>query len=163
MVDDSAVGKSVTLGAHYAAVANVDKLFKVAIRRSRRPGNREEDAANIKAVRKFDAPMPFTGEVWRVRMTVKEFVRPDPNGDRIYTLEIDDIRAPVLSVQPSSQVSHIHEQSTHWRKARFAQMVKNVKGEVKPGRGQACREQMNHQMMTQRASFSQKVNDLSNN
>lgn len=39
---------------------------------------------------------------------------------------------PVLTGQPSSPVSHVHEQSTHWRDARFAQMVQIVKGEPKP-------------------------------
>jgi hypothetical protein len=132
MMDDSAVWKSASLGAHFAAIANVDKLFEVAIRHGQRPGNRQEDAENIKAVHKFDAPMPFNGEIWRVRMTVKEFVRTDPDGDRIYTLEIADVETPVLTGQPSLQVSHVHEQSTHWRTARFAQMVQIVKDGLKP-------------------------------
>jgi hypothetical protein len=127
MMDDSAVWKSASLGAHFAAIANVDKLFEVAIRHGQRPGNREEDAENIKAVHKFDAPMPFNGEIWRVRMTVKEFLRRDADGDRIYTLEIADVETPVLTGQPTLQVSHVHEQSTHWRNTRFAQMVQIVK------------------------------------
>jgi hypothetical protein len=132
MMDDSAVWKSASLGAHFAAIANVDKLFEVAIRHGQRPGNRQEDEENIKAVHKFDAPMPFNGEIWRVRMTVKEFVRTDPDGDRIYTLEIADVETPVHTGQPSLQVSHVHEQSTHWRNARFAQMVQIVKDGLKP-------------------------------
>jgi hypothetical protein len=132
MMDESAVWKSASLGAHFAAIANVDKLFEVAIRHGQRPGNREEDAENIKAIHKFDAPMPFNGEVWRVRMTVKEFLRRDADGDRIYTLEIADVETPVLTGQPTLQVSHVHEQSTHWRNARFAQMVQIVKSGVVP-------------------------------
>lgn len=58
MVDDSVVGKSATLGAHYAAVANVDKLFVVSIRAEQRPGNKEEDALNIKAVHSSMRPCP---------------------------------------------------------------------------------------------------------
>jgi hypothetical protein len=127
MMDDSAVWKSASLGAHFSAIANVDKLFEVAIRHDERPGNREEDAENIKAIHKFDAPMPFNGEVWRVRMTVKEFLRRDADGDQIYTLEIADVETPVLTGQPTLQVSHVYEQSTHWRNARFAQMVQIVK------------------------------------
>ena len=42
------------------------------------------------------------------------------------------METPVLSGQPSSLVSHIHEQSTHWRKARFSQMVDIVKDAAKP-------------------------------
>jgi hypothetical protein len=132
MFDDSAVWKSASLGAHNAAIANVDKLFEVAIRHGQRPGNREEDAENIKAIHKFDAPMPFNGEIWRVRMTVKEFLRRDADGDRIYTLEIADVETPVLTGQPTLQVSHVHEQSTHWRNTRFAQMVQIVKDGLKP-------------------------------
>ena len=32
-----------------------------------------------------------------------------------YMLEIADVETPVLTGQPSSPVSHVHEQSTHWR------------------------------------------------
>ena len=39
---------------------------------------------------------------------------------------------PVLTGQPSSPVPHVHEQSTHWRDARFDQRARIVKGEVKP-------------------------------
>jgi hypothetical protein len=37
-----------------------------------------------------------------------------------------EVDAPVLSGRPSSQVSHIHEQSTHWREAGFAQLLELV-------------------------------------
>ncbi len=74
----------------------MDKLFQVAIRTGRRAGNRIEDALNINAIHKFDAPMLFNGEIWRVRTAVKEFAKPELYGDRIYTLEIADIEeAPV--------------------------------------------------------------------
>jgi hypothetical protein len=133
MVDSSSIGKSASLSAHYAAVGNVDKLFEVAIRTEHRAGRKDEDAANIKAIHKFDAPMPFNGEIWRVRMTVKEFVRPEINGDRLYTLEIADIEeAPVSYGLPSRQVSHAHDESAHWRTARFAQMVQIVKSGLSP-------------------------------
>jgi hypothetical protein len=134
MVDSSAIGKSASLAAHYAAVGNVDKLFAVSIRTEHRAGRKDEDALNIKAIHKFDAPMPFNAEIWRVRMTVKEFVRPEINGDRPYTLEIADIEeAPVSYGLPSRQVSHAHDESAHWRTARFAQMVQIVKSGLNPG------------------------------
>jgi hypothetical protein len=66
-------------------------------------------------------------------MTVKEFVRRDADGDRIYTLEIVDVEeAPVSSGLPRSSVSHVHDESAHWRPARFAQMVQIVKGGLSP-------------------------------
>jgi hypothetical protein len=54
-------------------------------------------------------------------MSVKEFFRPEINGYRVCTLEIVNMEeAPVSSGLPRSQVSHVHDESAHWRNDRFA-------------------------------------------
>ena len=46
------------------------------------------------------------------------------NRNRPYTLEIVDIEeAPVSYELPNSPVSHVHDESAHWREVRFAQML----------------------------------------
>lgn len=78
---------SVSREAHYEAIANIDKLFRLATKGHSRPGAKEEDAMNIAAIHHFDVPMPFNREILHVEILVKEFTRPETGGNRIYTLQ----------------------------------------------------------------------------
>lgn len=134
MTSSSSWKNSVTPQAHYQAVGNVDALFRVATPSGERGGDRPEDKGFIKAMRFFDAPMPFNGEVLRVVITVKDFEKPDASGHRLYTVHAVDIEGTPAdtAVSRASPGQDRTPTSDAGVNARFAQMVKIVKGEVKP-------------------------------
>lgn len=79
--------------AHATAVANLDLLFPLAIRRMQREPERLGDRGRISAIHHFDAPMPFEGEVLRAKMMVKETV--DSNqSNPLYTVAAVEIGKP---------------------------------------------------------------------
>ncbi len=134
MLSKSVVDRSVSPQAHYQALGNLDMLFRLATERLSRPGKQAVDARSIRAIHHFDVPMPFNGEVMRVKIMAKEFAAPE-QGTRIYlvqAVEIENVgvvgRDPEVSgqfrrgepaaSQPPPDVSE-----------RFAQMVSAVNGD----------------------------------
>lgn len=72
MLHRSAIFSSVSDEAHYVAVGNLDKLFRLATVGPVKPCSRTTTASAIAAVRHFDVPMPFKGEVLHVKLLIKE-------------------------------------------------------------------------------------------
>ncbi|WP_097067856.1 LPD3 domain-containing protein [Nitrosovibrio sp. Nv4] len=125
---------SVSRAAHYEAIANIDKLFRLATKGDSRPGTKETDAMTIAAIHHFDVPMPFKGEILHVEMLVKEFTQhPERGGNRIYTLQAVEIATPA-SKRIAERLGSPNLTSIPPAGAtpRFAQMVQIVKGEVRP-------------------------------
>jgi len=93
MLSKIAVDSSISQQAHHQAIANVDKLFALATRRRKRKATQERDIGRIAWLHHFDVPMPFDGEVLRVKMLVKEMTDkrlPNP----LYTLSAVAIKKP---------------------------------------------------------------------
>lgn len=133
MLHDSAMDRSVSRDAHYEAIANIDKLFRLATKGESRLGLKETDALNVAAIHHFDVPMPFNGEILHVEMLVKEFTRPDASGHRIYTLQAVEIATPASERRPERLgFPNLTEHPPAGVNDRFAQMAAIVKGEVDP-------------------------------
>jgi len=128
MLSQSAVGNSVSPQAHAMAVANLDRLFMLATRRLERADNANNP--NIRAIHHFDVPMPFDGEVLRVKMLVKEMAQAD-QASPLYTVAAVEIEKPASSRgdadSPRSQTRLPAPPAGF--EARFAQMVAAVNGE----------------------------------
>jgi hypothetical protein len=113
--------------AHLWAVANLDKLFPVALHRESRE-DRESNSA-INAIHHFEVPMPFGGDVWRVKILAKEFVQKD-QGTRLYDLSVVEVMKPAS--KGGSQSDRDQVRSPHPpagfddRFARFVEAVKNA-------------------------------------
>ena len=77
-----------------SAVGNLDKLFPLALQREERPD--KKGATTLKAIHHFDVPMPFEGDVLRVKIMAKEFAMPE-EGTRLYLVQAIEINeaAPV--------------------------------------------------------------------
>lgn len=92
MTSQKAGDKSVTMGDHSLAIANLDKLFSSALLDNSHPDRKGEPT--IKAIHRFAAPMIGTnGNVLLVKMTVKETTGPkEPNP--IYSVEAMEIENP---------------------------------------------------------------------
>jgi hypothetical protein len=57
----------------------------------------------------------YVGDESTLKMRPRRRIHPRRSNKYGYMLEIADVETPVLTGQPSSPVSHVHEQSTHWR------------------------------------------------
>jgi len=128
MLSKSAVIQSTSQQAHHQAAANLDLLFALAVHRLKRPDKR--GSPDIKALHHFDAPMPFDGEVLRVKMLVKELTNP-AQGNTLYTLAVVEIgEAPGGGLAESGEYTAGGIGSTGRPGGfaeRFAQMVEEVK------------------------------------
>jgi len=101
MLSRSAVDQSISPQAHMQAVANLDRLFPVAIPRLTR-SDRNNDPT-VKALHHFSVPMPFDSDVLHVKIMAKEF-RQSGQGTRLYLVQAVEIVKPAswLKVQPTS-------------------------------------------------------------
>lgn len=124
MLSNSAVKNSVSPQAHATAVANLDKLFPLAIRRLTRADN--EGDINVGAIHHFDAPMPFGGDVLRVKMLVKELTSRE-QGARLYTVSAVEIEKPASERGEATPKGDSPAPPAGFDD-RFAQMVRAVKG-----------------------------------
>jgi len=93
MLSKSAAGKSVSQQAHHQAIANADKLFALATRRRMRKATQDRDIGRIEWLHHFDSPMPFEGEVVRVKILVKEMTDRSL-ADSLYTLSAVKLERP---------------------------------------------------------------------
>ncbi|MEQ9131109.1 MAG: LPD1 domain-containing protein [Salinisphaeraceae bacterium] len=131
MLSKSSRERSVSTQAHMQAVANLDRLFPIALHRAQRPDR--EGSADIDAIHHFDAPMRFGDEVVRVKMMAKAFENPD-KGTRLYLVQAVEIDAGVVGEEPGlpGQFRRGDAASSPPPSAenkRFAQMVAAVKGD----------------------------------
>ncbi|MGH8432124.1 MAG: hypothetical protein ACREUF_17150, partial [Solimonas sp.] len=126
------VQNSASPQAHMTAVANLDHLFQLAVKRLSRPGKRESDSESVTAIHHFDAPMPFGGEVLRVKIMAKEYSGAG-QGTRLYLVQAVEIDAGVVGRDPSvsGQFRHGGDATTSQpppgANERFAQLVDAVK------------------------------------
>ena len=132
MMSQSNVTGSVSSQAHYQALGNLDKLFGLAtLRESRIPKN-ATDAGAVAQIRQFEVPMPFDGEVLRVKITAKEFVNA-AQGTRVYLINAVEIEsAGVTGYDPevSGQFQHGTDAASApppGASERSSQMVDEVK------------------------------------
>ncbi|MEW5709852.1 MAG: DEAD/DEAH box helicase family protein [Pseudomonadota bacterium] len=134
MLSKSVVERSVSPQAHYQALGNLDTLFRLATKRLTRPGKQAADARSVGAIHHFDVPMPFDGEVLRVKIMAKEFAAP-AQGTRLYLVQAVEIEnAGVVGQDPgvSGQFRRdepVASQPPPDVNERFARMVAAVKGE----------------------------------
>jgi len=91
MLSGSALKKSVSPQAHFAAVAHVDQLFAGGVRGASGPDI--DGDPNIRAMHRYYAPLRFGGETLLAKLTVKEFARAS-EGNRIYSVEALEIVKP---------------------------------------------------------------------
>lgn len=100
MLSKAVVDASVSPQAHMRAVANLDHLFSLALRRLSRPGKKQGDGENVRAVHHFDAPLPFDGRVLRVKIMAKEFAAAE-QGTRLYLVQaVEVVDAGVVGGDP---------------------------------------------------------------
>lgn len=126
MLSKSSWKNSTSPQAHYMAVANLDKLFPLAIERIGR-ADRAGDT-NIASIHHFDAPMPYDGQVLRVKMLVKETTDPNSNNP-LYTVSAVDVEKPTST---RGDADSLHSQTRLPAPPagfadRFARMVDAVK------------------------------------
>jgi hypothetical protein len=91
MFSESSVPRSVSPQAHAQAVANLDKLFPMAIKSQQRE-DRESDPT-IRAIHHFECPMPFDGEALMVKIMAKEYTYAK-DGTRLYLVQAVEIEKP---------------------------------------------------------------------
>ncbi len=130
MLSKSSVDKSIAPQAHMQAVANLDTLFKHAVERLQRQDR--TGGEGIKSMRHFDVPMPFDGEMLRVKMLVKELAK-EEQGNRIYTVQAVEIGKPGsliggadLDAADSAQSSPVSDQLPGFEK-KFTTLLDAVK------------------------------------
>jgi len=103
MLSGSAVRKSETPAAHSLAVANVDRLFEIAVY-----GWNKEDAkgqGGIRKIHRLFAPMTMPdGKILLTKLTVKETVRPEQN-NVLYTVEAVEIEESPASKWVESEIT----------------------------------------------------------
>lgn len=126
MLSESAVGKSVSPQAQSHAVANLDRLFKIADAPDTHPDR--GDNPNIKAIHRFYAPMIFDGEVLVAKMTVKEFADPR-EGTRIYSVESMEIEKAARVREASIALAQGRKSSPQ---AAFEVSARNREASISP-------------------------------
>lgn len=134
MMSKSALDRSVSPAAHFQALVNLDKLFRLATLEETRKGNKLDDDIAIDAIHHFDVPMPFDGDVLKVRIMVKALRRTD-QGNRIYLVQALEIGTPASergdSTVPADRTRLPHPPAGV--DGRFAQMVAAVKRGIDGG------------------------------
>lgn len=128
MLSQSNWSRSVNAEAHYQALGNLDKLFPLAARMASRDGKGATDAGRLKKIHHFHVPMPFDGDVLRVKMLVKAFTDP-AQGNRIYLVEAVEIETPASNTGESASEDNRSPHRPAGVNDRFAQMVAAVKGD----------------------------------
>lgn len=132
MLSKGVVDGSVSPQAHMRAVANLDHLFALALRRLSRPGKKAADGENVKAIHHFDAPLPFDGRVLRVKIMAKEFAAVE-QGARLYLVQaVEVVDAGVVGGDPVVSGQSRSGQQTASPpppgvERRFAELVEEVK------------------------------------
>lgn len=124
MLSRSAWGGSMSVPAHMRAVGNLDTLFPLAVlRQSRSDRNRNADVA---AMHHFEVPMPFEGQVLRVKILAKQLAAKE-QGTRLYSVEAVEIRKPAsFEGEPAETAS---SQLAGFRD-KFDALLDAVKGKV---------------------------------
>ena len=129
MLSKSAVKKSISPEAQALAVANIDRLFENAeLLESKLDRNGLPD---IKAIHRYYAPMFLNGEIYAVKITVKELSNPDQK-NRIYSVESIDIKkAPEQSVKTDNLDNSQSSTSEQYSDAiyKFFKKLRDVKPE----------------------------------
>lgn len=129
MLSKSAVKKSISPEAQALAVANIDRLFENAeLLESKLDRNGVPD---IKAIHRYYAPMFLNGEIYAVKITVKELSNPDQK-NRIYSVESIDIKkAPEQSVKTDNLDNSQSSTSEQYSDAvyKFFKKLRDVKPE----------------------------------
>lgn len=126
MLSESAVGKSVSPQAQSHAVANLDRLFKIADAPDTHPDR--GDSPNIKAIHRFYSPMIFDGEVLVAKMTVKEFADPR-EGTKIYSVESMEIEKAARIREASIALAQGRKSSPQ---AAFEVSARNREASISP-------------------------------
>ena len=125
MVSQSAARKSISPQAHAFSVANLDRLFKNAIRTH--SGVDRDNDPNILAMHRYFSPILHMGEVLLAKLTVKEFAR-ESEGSRIYSVEAMDVVKPA-----GNWVASISEERRNYTpQAGFEEKLQQRIDEVKP-------------------------------
>jgi hypothetical protein len=167
MLSQSSVKNSRQVQAHMKAVANLDKLFAIALERETRPSNKNPET--IEAIHHFNAPMVFNSDVVNVHILVKEF-KDKGTGARIYDVKAVEIANPVASGEftASPNTSDNSELSTPLTStpptgfdARFARLVNDVKqGVLKQGNRGAYSPNANTISLLKNADLSTFLHEL---
>jgi hypothetical protein len=124
MVSQSAAQKSISPQAHAFSVANLDDLFRRAIRATSKPD--ERGGEHIKAIHRYFSLILHAGQIVLAKLTVKEFLH-DSDGSRIYSVEAVDVVKPA-----GNWVSKIPEDSQSTPQAGFEKKLQQRIDEVKP-------------------------------
>lgn len=125
MLSLSSMKESDSRMAHLLAVANLDKLFPIALHRESRP-DRDENP-DISAMHHFDVPMPFEDDIWRVKILAKEFSGKE-RGTRLYHVAAIQIEKPASKRGSSDSASPNHPSiPPAGFNERFARLVEAVK------------------------------------
>ncbi|WP_461680548.1 PLxRFG domain-containing protein [Solidesulfovibrio sp.] len=125
MLSWKAVGKSVSPKAQSFAVANLDRLFKIADAPDTHPDR--DSAAHLNAVHRFYAPMIYDGEVLVAKMTVKDYVD-KVEGIKIYSIEAMEIEKAAKSRETSLPEKQERETS---HQAAFMEKIRALEAKVK--------------------------------
>lgn len=127
MLSKSSVDASVSPQAHMMAIGNLDELFRVSILRGTR-SDRDDDP-KLSALHHFEVPMPFAGDVLRVKILAKEFGQKD-YGTRLYVVQAVEITKPasIGGSLPQQSLTQVYVPPAGFE-ARFARMVDAVKGD----------------------------------
>lgn len=126
MMSRSAVAGSLSPQAHMLAVGNLDTLFALATKRETRAAKKDTQA--VSEIHHFDVPMPFDGDVLRVKILAKEFIQKG-YGTRLYLVQAVEIEKPtsIGGSLPQQSLTQVYVPPASFE-ARFAQMVAAVKG-----------------------------------
>jgi len=130
MTSESAVKKSASPQTHALAVANVDRLFQEAELLESHPDRGNDQ--NIKAIHRFYAPMVYDGQVYAVKITVKESANTG-NSNRIYSVEAIDVEKAKLAGQSMSIPAQGLDRSIPI--ASFNERLRQLEEKVKTNQG----------------------------
>ena len=86
IVSHAAVVNSICPEAHYLAAANIDKIYSNAIEPWEFELNPNKENAGLKARRYLFAPLEYNGNIYIVKITVKEYENVDLE-NKLYSIE----------------------------------------------------------------------------
>ncbi|MDR3284837.1 MAG: methyltransferase domain-containing protein [Treponema sp.] len=90
ILDDKAVKKSFSEGAHFLGAANIDKLFLNAIEPWQFRLDPRKENRDIQSRKFLYSPLLFEEKIVPVKLTVKQY-KTEANGIRLYSIEAIDI------------------------------------------------------------------------
>ena len=89
IISGRALRSSFNSNAHWKAAANIDTLIKNAIKKWNFELNPEKDNTGLKDRSFYYAPMEHEGRILPVKLTIKEFEKPE-EGNRLYSSQVID-------------------------------------------------------------------------